>query len=71
MPRKPRNNKKELDYFDATNPQFEDFDMWVSDLLYNGRVVGSVVLEDKELLEHLIKRWVYANKRKPKRTTGE
>jgi hypothetical protein len=57
MPRKRK--KKKLDLFDASEPKREEetCDRWVTDILYNGRIVGAIVHDDEETTRRLMKRW--------------
>lgn len=57
MPKKLK--KKKLDLFDASKPKKEEetCDRWVSDILYNGNIVGAIVHDDEEVVRRLMKRW--------------
>lgn len=58
-----RKHKKKLDLFDASEPKREEetCDRWVSDILYNGRIVGAIVHDEEKTVRRLMERWVEKN----------
>jgi hypothetical protein len=55
--------KKQLDYYDTTTP--EEFDgVWHVDLIYNGKVRGSVFAETEQQARKFAKRWADGIKNK-------
>jgi hypothetical protein len=50
-------DKKKLDYFDATPPE-KMKDLWHIDLIYNGKVHGTIFAETELLAKKFARRWV-------------
>ena len=50
-------NRQRLDYYDATTPE-ESKGVWTINLLYNGKIYGSIEAETEVLVKKLARRWV-------------
>lgn len=55
-------DKKKLDYYDATPPE-EMKGVWHVDLIYNGKVYGTVFAETEALAKKFARRWVEDKKK--------
>lgn len=55
-------DKKKLDYYDATPPE-EMKGVWHVDLIYNGKVYGTVFAETEALAKKFSRRWVEDKKK--------
>ena len=50
-------DKKKLDYFDSTTPELLK-GLWHIDLIYNGKVYGTLFAETEVLAKKFARRWV-------------
>ena len=55
-------DKKKLDYFDTTTPE-QMKGVWHVDLLYNGKVHGTVFAETEALAKKFARRWLEDKKK--------